>query len=297
MAKKSLFWSVTSILVLIVAYILTTTVILPVATKNPLPEAVLPKAEVKADNASKKAEKSDNAWKKPEKAAKGAKKAENKVQNNSDSEGIVTNSKDDLSKYFELKKSENILRSRYNLSSEDSIYLVLDLINKIARLEMKGIPLHDTNIKEVWISNSIKVYHTDALLHWISQPFVLKNAVSTIERIQFLVKNAPKDTIEANKVDAIPVPRRTEDVYIIMNFERNLQLVIQQSETSEGADKLRIDSLKSEIFKREAEKSIKALSTFKRDAVIPRIVITLPKTDAITIYRALPQKLKMVLRM
>ena len=289
MAKKSLFWSVTSILVLIAAYTLTTTVILPVATKNPLPEAVLPKAEVK--------EKADNASKKPEKAAKGAKKTETKVQNNSVSEVIATNSKDDLTKYFELKKSENILRSRYNLSSEDSIYLVLDLINKIARLEMKGIPLHDTNIKEVWISNSIRMFHTDALLHWISQPFVLKNAVSTIERIQFLVKNAPKDTIEANKVDEIPVPRRTEDVYIIMNFERNLQLVIQQSEISEGADKLRIDSLKSEIFKRETEKSIKALSTFRRDAAMPKIVITLPKTDAITIYRALPQKLKMVLRM
>jgi len=287
MAKKTLFWSVTSILVLIAAYILTTTVILPVATKNPLPEAVLPKAEVKADNASKK----------PEKAAKGAKKTETTAQNNSDSEVIVAGNKDDLTKYFELKKSENILRSRYNLSSDDSIYLVLDLINKVARLEMKGIPLHDTNIKEVRISNSIKMFHTDALLHWISQPFVLKNTVSTIERIQFLVKNAPKDTIEANKIDAIPVPRRTEDVYIIMNFERNLQLVIQQAEISEGADKLRIDSLKSEIFKRETEKSIKALSTFKRDVVMPKIVITLTKADAITIYRALPQKLKMVLRM
>ena len=293
MAKKSLFWAVTSILVLMVAYLLTTTVILPVATKNPLPEAVLPKAEVKADNISKKA---DNVSKKPEKASKGAKKTETVAQNNLDSEVIAANNKDDLTKYFELKKSENILRSRYNLSSEDSIYLVLDLINKIARLEMKGIPLHDTNINEVWISNSIRMYHTDALLHWISQPFVLKNAVSTIERIQFLVKNAPKDTIEANKADAIPVPRRTEDVYIVLNFERNLQLVIQQSEISEGADKQRIDSLKSEKFKREAEKSIKALATFKRDAFMPQIVISLPKSDAITIYRALPQKLKMVLK-
>jgi hypothetical protein len=297
MAKKSLFWSVTSILVLIVAYLLTTTVILPVATKNPLPEAVLPKVEAKAENNSKKSEKSDNASKKPEKTGKGTKKIEPAVQNNSDSEAIANNSKDDLIKYFELKKKETLLRSLYNLSSEDSIYLVLDLVNKIARLEMKGIPLHDTNIKEVWVSNSIKMYHTDALLHWISQPFVLKNAVSTIERIQFLVKNAPKDTIEANKADAIPVPRRTEDIYIIMNFDRNLQLVIQQSEISEGADKLKIDSLKREILKKETEKSIKALATFKRDAVMPKIVITLTKADAITIYRALPQKLKMVIRM
>ena len=297
MAKKSLFWLVTSILVLITVYILTTTVILPVATKNPLPEAVLTKAEVKGDNNAKKSEKSENAPKKSGKTDKGAKKADTQVQNSPASEESVSNSKDDLTKYFELKKAETMLRSRYSLSTEDSSYLVLDLISNVARLEMKGIPLHDCNIKNVWISNSIRMFHTNDLLHWIAQPFVLKNVNATIERVQFLVKNAPKDTIEANKAEALPTPRKTEDVYIVLNFERNLQLVIQQAEKSEGEDKIRIDSLKNSLFKREIEKSMKALSSFKRDAITPKIVITLPKSDAITLYRALPQKLKMVLRM
>lgn len=297
MAKKSLFWSVTSILVLIAIYLLTTSVILPVATKNPLPEPVMPKMETKAENNSKKSDKAENTVKKTDKPTKGGKKPEAIAQNSSDAEVSVSNSKDDLKKYFEFKKTETLLRSRYNLSSDDSIYLVLDLTNKIARLEMKGIPLHDSNIKEVWISNSIKMFHTEALLKWLSQPFTLRNAQSTIERVQFLVKNAPKDTIEANKMETQPAPRKTEDVYVVMNFDRNLQLVIQQAEISEGVDKQRIDSLKNVIFKRETEKSLKALSTLKRDAIQPRIVITLPKSDAVAIYRALPQKLKMVVRM
>jgi hypothetical protein len=175
--------------------------------------------------------------------------------------------------------------------------MVLDLINKVATLEMKGIPLHDSPIHDVWISNSIKMFHTDALLHWIAQPFVLKNANSTIERVQFLVKNAPKDTIEANKAEAILAPRKTEDVFIVLNFERNLQLVIQQTEISQGEDKARIDSLKRNFFKQETENSLKALTNLKREAITPKIFITMPKADAITLYRALPQKLKMVLRM
>ena len=296
MAKKYLFWTITILLILIAAYVLTTTVILPVATKNPLPEAVLPKAEIKGNNNAKKSEKA-NTTKKNEKADKNAKKADVKAQNSSEEEESVSNSKDDLLKLFELKKTETLLRSRYNLSSEDSTYLVLDLINKVATLEMKGIPLHDSNIKEVWISNSIRMFHTEALLHWMSQPFVLKNAVATIVRVPFIVKNAPKDTIEANKSEVLPTARKTEDVYIVMNFERNLQLVIQQSEISEGEDKLRVDSLRNIFVKREIDKSIKALSTFKRDAIVPRIVITLPKSEAIVLYRALPQKPKMVLRM
>jgi hypothetical protein len=141
------------------------------------------------------------------------------------------------------------------------------------------------------------MFHTEALLRWLSQPFVLKNAVATIVRVPFLVKNAPKDTIEANKSEATPTPRRTEDVYIVMNFERNLQLVIQQSELSEGEDKQRIDSLRNSFTKREIDRSIKALATRNRDAIVPRIVITLPKSEAIILYRALPQRPKMVLRM
>ena len=294
MAKKSLFWTITSILVLILLYILTTTVILPIVTQNPLPEAVMPKPEVKADNA-KKSDKADNTSKKA--TDKGAKKTDNKIPKKPETDVNVSNSKEDLSNYFELKKTESLLRSRYNLSSDDSIYLVLDLNNKIARLEMKGIPLHDSNISTVWISNSIKMFHTEAFLRWIAQPFVLKNADATLERVQFLVKNAPKDTIEANKIEATPAQRRTNDVYIVMNFDRDLQLVIQQSEISEGEDKARIDSLKTSIFKRETGKSIKSLTSFKRDPVMPKIVITMPKTDAITLYRALPQRLKMVVLM
>lgn len=297
MANKPLFWTLTILLVLIAAFALTTTVILPVANKNPLPEAVQPKSEAKADNNAKKPDK-DNVHKKSDKADKNGKKTDARVQNNQVAEeSAVSVGKEELQKFFDLKRNETILRSLYSLSAEDSTYLLLDPGNKTATIEMKGVPLHDTPLKDVWVSNSIRMAPSETITKWISQPFVLKNVVSTIERVQFLVKNAPKDTIEANKAEAIPAPRKTEDVYIVMNFDRNLQLVIQQSELSEGADKARIDSMKTNIFKKESGKSIKALTSLKRDAVTPKIIISLPKTDAITLYRALPQRFKMVLKL
>lgn len=297
MANKPLFWTITILLFVVAAFVLTTTVILPVTTKNPLPEAVSSKSEVKVDSNAKKTDKATGTPKKNEKAAKNGKNSEVKVAESQPAEEAASAGKEDLLKYYETKKNELVLRSLYNLSAEDSAYLMLDLTTKVATLEMKGVPLHDTPLKEVWISNAIKMSPIAELTRWLSQPFVLKNVVSTIERVQFLVKNAPKDTIEANKVDAIPVPRRTEDVFIVLNFDRNLQLVIQQSEISEGADKARIDSMKTNFFKKETEKSIKALTTLKRDAITPKIVLTLPKTEAITLYRALPQKFKMVIKL
>jgi hypothetical protein len=295
MANKPLFWTVTILLVLISIFVLTITVILPVVNKNPLPEA-LPRSVAKTDNGTKKSEKADSVPVKGEKVDKNGKKREVKVQNSPRKEEPVSADKEDLKTFYELKKNESILRARYSLSGEDSIYLVLDLVNKAAILEMKGIPLHDMPLTNIWISNSIRMFHSEAMIRWINQPFVLKNAVSTIERVQFLVKVAPKDTIEANKAETTPAPRKTDDVFIVMNFERNLQLVIQQSEPSEGADKDRIDSLKNELNKSEFTKSLRALTSLKREAVTPKIVITLPKRDAITLYQSLPQKLKMILK-
>lgn len=293
MAKKTLFWSITTFLILIVVYIMTTTVIMPVVTKNPLLDTTISKVEEKVEKSAKKPEKPENQAKKSAKGEKGSKKSDTKEQ--VVDEKVTTGSQGDQLTLFELKKTENLLRSRYNIASEDSMYLVLDLIDKIAYIELKGVPLHKSKIFDFTVSNSIRMFHTEQLLHWIGQPFMLKNAISTIARVPIAVVNAPKDTIEANSNTVLPSAPVREDVYLILNFERNLQLIIQQEEISEG--KSRVDSLKLSYKKKEIDKTIKSLTTFKRELVMPQIVITLKKSDATILYRALPSKPKMVLRM
>jgi hypothetical protein len=295
MAKKTLFWSITSVLILMVVYIMTTTVIMPVVTWNPLLDTTISKVAEKAEKSAKKPEKLKNQAKKSAKGEKGSRKSDPKEQEQVVDEKVTTGSQGDQLTLFELKKTENLLRSRYNIASEDSMYLVLDLIDKIAYIELKGVPLHKSKIFDFKVSNSVRMFHTEQLLHWIGQPFMLKNAISSIARVPIAVVNAPKDTIEANSNTVLPSAPVREDVYLILNFERNLQLIIQQEEISEG--KSRVDSLKLSYKKKEIDKTIKSLTTIKRELVIPQIVITLKKSDATILYRALPLKPKMVLRM
>ena len=234
MAKKTLFCSITSLLILIAAYVMTTTVIMPVVTRNPLPDMVIPKVEEKAEKSPKKQEKAENPAKKPAKGEKNGKKSEPKAQAPVAEESVTTGSKSELMTLFELKKTETLLRSRYNLANEDSMYLVLDLIDKIAYIELKGVPLHKSKIHDFTVSNSIRMFHSEQFLHWISQPFLLKSATATIARVPIAVVNAPKDTIEANSNTVLPTAQTREDVFIVLNFERNLRLVIQQEEMTEG---------------------------------------------------------------
>ncbi|MEI6274830.1 MAG: hypothetical protein WCP08_02520 [Prolixibacteraceae bacterium] len=295
MAKKTLFWSITLFLILIVVYIMTTTVIMPVVTRNPILDTTISKVKDKVEKSAKKPEKLEIQDKKSAKGEKVSKKSDPKDQAQVIDEKVITGSQGDQLTLFESKKTEYLLRSRYNLACEDSMYLVLDLVEKIACIELKGVPLHKSKIFDFTVSNSISLFHTEQLLHWIGQPFILKNAISTIARVPIAVVNAPKDTIEANSNTVLPSAPVREDVYLILNFDRNLQLIIQQEELSEG--KSRIDSLKQSYKKKEIDKTISSLMTFKRELVLPQIVITLKKSDATILFRALPLKPKMVIRM
>ena len=286
MKNKALFWTLTVIVSVLLIYALAATVVLPVFTKNPLPKAVVDQS---LSGDEKKADKKGNKKAKSDDVAEEAVALPDSL--------VASNKKDALDKLFELRKRERLLQSRYMLASDDSMYLVLDMINKVAILEMHGIALHECKILDYSISNSIQKYHTEKLLNWIAEPFQVERSEATLPKIIFNEKIAPKDTIEAAKAEVIPTAPVQPDVFLVMDFERNLRLVVDQVEepTKEGAKT--ISEMKWKYKKTEIRRSVNAILKLNREPVMPQIHIVLPKTDAIIIYRALPVKPKMVLVM
>ena len=278
MKNKLTFWIITSVLSVLVIYALVCTVLMPVLTKNPLPKAIIQTASDEKPKSSKK-------------------------DNNDSKDDIVSvpvvsgNSKDAKMKLFELRKREVLLHSRLELANEDSMYLVLDLVNNTAILEMKGVSLHEGKILESSVSNSIKMYHTEALLNWMAEPFMLKHAEATIPKIEYVEKIAPKDSIEANKVTVEPAATKRGDVYIVMDFDRNLRLVISQSELPDDEGKKIISSLRRKYQEIEVRRSLQSLLRFNREPAMPQINIVISKSDATIFYKSLPVRPRMVLRM
>lgn len=281
MKNKLTFWVITSILSVFVIYALANTVLIPVLTKNPLPKAVLRSAGEKEKN-NKEDNKANNNDSKDDQA--------------SDVKGSAGSSGDKM-KLFELRKTEVLLHSRLTLANEDSMYLVLDLVNNTAILEMKGVSLHECHILHSEVSNAIKMYHTEDLLNWMSEPFVVKHAEATIPKIEYVEKIAPKDSIEANKVPVEPATAKHGDVYIVMDFDRNLRLVISQSDEPDPEGKSLITAMRRKYQTTEVRRSLQSLIKFNREPVMPQITIVIPKTDATIFYKALPVRPKMILRM
>ena len=281
MKNKLTFWIITSIISVFVIYALVNTVLMPVLTKNPLPKTVTHSSGEKEKN-----NKEDNK----EKNNDSNDDASSEVKGSGGSSG-------DKMKLFDLRKTEVLLHSRLTLANEDSMYMVLDLVNNTASLEMKGISLHECHILQSKVSNSIKMYHTESLLNWMSEPFVVRRAEATIPKIEYVEKIAPKDSIEANKVPVEPASAKHGDVYIVMDFDRNLRLVISQSEEPDAEGKSLINAMRRKYQESEVRRSLQSLLKFNREPVMPQITIVIPKTDATIFYKALPVRPKMILRM
>lgn len=283
--KNSLgFWLVTVFMSVLVLYSLVCNVVLPVMTKNQLPKTAShlhreSSKEIKKDDKKKKA--SINI---------------SKEETNPDF-SIANIDKLSQSKLFELKKSEDFFQSLLNLVNDDSSYLVLDIQKKTTTLEIKGISLYECHIVDSYISSSIKDQSAETLLNWMAEPFFLKHDDATIPKTSLIEMIAPKDTIEASKKDETPRAPKRGDVYIIMDFERNLRLIIRQAEKPDKEGSENIRALQWKYKKNEIVKSLNAMIHLNREPTMPTIEIVLPKEDATILYRALPHKPKILLRL
>jgi hypothetical protein len=283
-------WLITVIMSVLVLYSLVFNVILPVVTKNQLPKATSSRESVKEvkKEIKKEVKKDDKKKKTPVNATRD--EARTDVFD-------AYNNLSTKSRLFDLKKSEEFLRTKLNLVNDDSSYLVLDLVKMTATLELKGISLYEGHILSSRISNSIKDQPAGTLLSWLGEPFYLKHDNATIQKYSFIEKIAPKDTIEANKNEVLPTAPKRADVYIVMDFDRNLRLIIRQAEKPDNEGRKEIDSLQWGYRKHEILSSLQALIHFEREPVTPTIEIILPKEDATILYRALPYKPRLLLRM
>jgi hypothetical protein len=286
------FWFITVLMSVLVIYSLVFNVILPVMTKNQLPKATSHFSRESVKEVKKESKKEVQKEDKKKKAPVNASREEATSDAYDINKDLSTKSR-----LFDLKKSEEFLRAKLNLVNDDSSYLVVDIIKKTATLEMKGISLYECHFVSSHISNSIKDQPAVTLLNWMGEPFNLRHVDATIPKTSFIVKIAPKDTIEANKIDETPIVPRRGDVYVVMDFDRNLRLIIRQLEKPDEEGRREIDSLQWKFRRNEITNSLNAMMHFSRDLITPTIEIVLSKEDATILYRALPYKPKMILRL
>lgn len=188
-------------------------------------------------------------------------------------------------------------KNRLALAEKDSIYMVLDLPDSLIILEIKGVTVKKTKIMDMEVSNRFAIIPHENLLPWISEPFTLTHDLSTIPKSPIVVKQAPKDTIEAAKISSMPRPPDSTGVYYTFYFDRNLVLEVGQSNppTEDVMDRVKAYR---QVKKQESTESVKQRLKNPEQTDQPMTIkLVLSDVDARAIFRAVPSNTKLILKL
>lgn len=185
---------------------------------------------------------------------------------------------------------ESYLRNALKLSKIDSISLLIDLRDSLAILSLKGVSIFESKISRIQINNGLKKLPDFLRDSLYSGPLQAIEDISSIEKFPIVVKKPSKDTSKVNKTEAAPTIPKQNDVFVLMAFDNNMVIEIDQQESKLAGSWLAHMKHKWQHSGWFLSKNIRSLFGSGQRGYIYQLKIEIPREDAGSIYRALPIK-------
>ena len=190
------------------------------------------------------------------------------------------------------------LQQELQLARDDSIGLSIECVDSAAVLQIKGVHLRCAHIANIRINLPLrylqKRYRATAFPDDI---FRLRDQWSTIPKNPIKVRKAPADSIQAGSIQSEPRQEEPTDVYCMLVFDRRLIIEMRQKEPMALRAAAKIGwyhfrfglhsfaDVASSLVRRRLPESWHVLR------------IDVSREDAQAIYRALPSKAGLALRL
>lgn len=200
-----------------------------------------------------------------------------------------------MEKYYRLKTEEVYSQSRLEIARGDSINLFVNLIDSTVTLDIRGVPVRICKIQQFETSRRFSRLKKDALFRWLSQPFTLEKQIATIPKSPIVIKEAPKDTAEANEMAFRPLPPEKDDVYFALYFSKNLNIEFEQKAPPSWRGRAHRAFYNARKNWHEIGWAMGELAQFRLPQYPLWITIKVSRDDARAIYRALPVNAKLAI--
>ncbi|MBL7971601.1 MAG: hypothetical protein JNL03_08780 [Prolixibacteraceae bacterium] len=193
---------------------------------------------------------------------------------------------------IDLMKEKAWIESRLKMAASDSVGLSIDLEEHMIQLELKGVVVMKSKIRDFSTSGFFRRMDGNVYFNMFGSPLTIEKFESSIEKNPFKVVIAPKNEAEAEaavvKKDSVP----DENVFWTVKFDRDFELNIQ------GIDSVAESQKKYQLGKGfEFERDLKNIASsfehilkFSKPVYTPEILISIPENEAKSILRALPRK-------
>ena len=196
-----------------------------------------------------------------------------------------------------LMKEKAWVESRLKMAAGDSIGLSIDLEQLTIQMELKGVVLMKSKIRDCSTSGFFKRMDGNVYFSMFGTPLTIQRYESSIEKNPFKIVQAPKSVEEAEAAKTIKDTIHHE-VFWTVKLDRDFELNIQGIDSvSESQSKYRLG--KGFEFNRDLKNianSFRQIIKLKKPVYIPEILISIPENEAKAILRALPRNASVTIR-
>lgn len=198
-------------------------------------------------------------------------------------------------------KEKAWLESRIKMADGDSIGLSIDLEQQRIQLELKGVVIMSSKIRDYSISGFFRKMDGNVYFDTFGTPLTIEQFKSSIAKNPFKIVQAPKDTIAAQAAAVAAAKKDSladENVFWTVKLDRNFDLDIQGIDSiAEAQNKYKFG--KGFEFERNLKNianSFQHIIQFRKPTYTPEILISIPENEAKAILRALPSKAFVTIR-
>jgi hypothetical protein len=196
-----------------------------------------------------------------------------------------------------LLKEKSYKKALLKLSESDSIQLVINLNDSLVMLSIKGVVIHKTKIELLKKDRFFDKIPLQKELSVFSEPLQIIQLYATIVKEPIVERQAPKDTLEAALNAYQPDTLLQNPAYVWLITSQNFQLIFEQESNKSWPECWVKFNFYSKIFAQKTRQSLTNFMLHKAQTYEPKIIVSMPVDDLRTIYRALPVKPLIVIKL
>lgn len=193
------------------------------------------------------------------------------------------------SEFSGMVKERAYKQALLKLTEKDSIQLAVNLLDSSVCLYINGVKIHQTKVKQFEQNRLLRNLPVLPYVKIFSVPLVINSQVATIVKEPVVVRQAPKDTIEAAQNAWQPDTLIQYPAFLLLRLDYGIDLVFEQEPNPGFYEKWIKFGFYKKIWKGRVMQAVTGFFTGKKQEYYPAITIQLPAEDLRAIYRALPQ--------
>lgn len=201
------------------------------------------------------------------------------------------------SEFHDLVKEKTFKEALLVLSHNDSIQLVINIPDSSVCLYINGVKIHQTNVTKIETDLLLNKLNIMQYAYIFSNPLSVNSQYATIVKEPIVVRQAPKDTAEVANNAYKPDTLMQNPAFLELRLAYEIDLILEQEIQPNSPEAQARKEFYKTIGGNKYIMAFKRFIHFKKQEYRPTITIILPANDIRAIYRALPQKSFVVIKL